>query len=79
MDLTEFFFTYVWPAVIILAECVLLLVFLLVAVAYVIYADRKIWAAVQMRRGGQPTLLSDCDWLRGIDRIGRQVSGPPCP
>ncbi len=51
MDLTEFFFTYVWPAVIILAECVLLLVFLLVAVAYVIYADRKIWAAVQMRRG----------------------------
>ncbi len=29
----------------------LLLVFLLVAIAYVLYADRKIWAAVQMRRG----------------------------
>jgi len=51
MDLTEFFFTYLWPFIIILAECLLLLVFLLVAVAYVIYADRKIWAAVQMRRG----------------------------
>jgi NADH-quinone oxidoreductase subunit H len=30
---------------------VLLLVILLIAVAYVIYADRKIWAAVQIRRG----------------------------
>ncbi len=29
----------------------LLLVVLLVAVAYVLLADRKIWAAVQMRRG----------------------------
>ena len=51
MDLIEFFWTYLWPFIIILAECLLLLVFLLVAVAYVIYADRKIWAAVQMRRG----------------------------
>jgi NADH-quinone oxidoreductase subunit H len=47
----EFFWTYLWPLIIILAECVLLLVVLLVGVAYVIYADRKIWAAVQMRRG----------------------------
>ncbi len=46
-----FFFAYVWPFIIILAECVLLLVCLLVAIAYVIYADRKIWAAVQLRRG----------------------------
>ena len=51
MDLVDFFWTYLWPFIIILAECVLLLVFLLVAIAYVIYADRKIWAAVQMRRG----------------------------
>jgi NADH-quinone oxidoreductase subunit H len=51
MDLIEFFWTYLWPFIIILAECLLLLVCLLVAVAYVIYADRKIWAAVQMRRG----------------------------
>jgi NADH-quinone oxidoreductase subunit H len=51
MDLTEFFFAYIWPLLIILAESVLLLVVLLVAIAYVIYADRKIWAAVQLRRG----------------------------
>src|SRR5476651_1564311 len=47
----EFFWTYLWPFIIILAECLLLLVCLLVGVAYIIYADRKIWAAVQMRRG----------------------------
>jgi NADH-quinone oxidoreductase subunit H len=33
------------------AQSVLLLVILLVAIAYVLLADRKIWAAVQMRRG----------------------------
>ena len=33
------------------AESVLLLVILLIAIAYVLLADRKIWAAVQMRRG----------------------------
>ena len=33
------------------AESLLLLVFVLVITAYVLYADRKIWAAVQLRRG----------------------------
>src|SRR5476651_2260462 len=33
------------------AESLLLLVVLLIAVAYILLADRKIWAAVQMRRG----------------------------
>ena len=42
---------YIWPLAIIVAESVLLIVLLLIAVAYVIYADRKIWAAVQIRRG----------------------------
>jgi len=51
MDATEFFFAYVWPVVIIVAESVLLLVVLLVGVAYILLADRKIWAAVQIRRG----------------------------
>jgi len=49
--MVEFFFTYLWPLIIIVAESVLLLVVLLMAVAYVLYADRKIWAAVQLRRG----------------------------
>jgi NADH-quinone oxidoreductase subunit H len=36
---------------IVLGKSVLLLVALLLIVAYVLYADRKIWAAVQLRRG----------------------------
>ena len=47
----DFFWTYLWPLIIILIQSVVLLVLLLVAVAYVLLADRKIWAAVQIRRG----------------------------
>ena len=50
-DFIDFLSTYLWPVIIILAEIVLMLVCLLIAIAYVLYADRKIWAAVQMRRG----------------------------
>ncbi len=46
-----FITTYVWPGVIILAQSLLLLVALLLFIAYILYADRKIWAAVQLRRG----------------------------
>jgi len=46
-----FFDSYVIPGAIIVGQSLLLLVTLLVFVAYVLYADRKIWAAVQMRRG----------------------------
>ncbi len=46
-----FWSDYIWPLVIMVAESVLLLVILLVAIAYVLLADRKIWAAVQIRRG----------------------------
>jgi len=35
----------------ILAECLLVTVLILVALAFLMYADRKIWAAVQIRRG----------------------------
>src|SRR6187402_3479012 len=49
--MAEFFSGYVWPVLVIVAQSVLLLVVLLVAIAYVLYADRKIWAAVQLRRG----------------------------
>jgi NADH-quinone oxidoreductase subunit H len=47
----EIFFDYILPVIIMVAQSLLLLVILLVAIAYVLLADRKIWAAVQMRRG----------------------------
>jgi NADH-quinone oxidoreductase subunit H len=51
MTMAALWFGYLWPLVIMVAESVLLLVVLLVSVAYVLLADRKIWAAVQIRRG----------------------------
>ncbi|EEY04398.1 NADH-quinone oxidoreductase subunit NuoH [Brucella neotomae] len=45
------FAAYVLPALITALKSVVLLVVLLIVVAYLLYADRKIWAAVQLRRG----------------------------
>src|SRR5438270_8469943 len=49
--MAEFWTSYLWPLIIMVAQSVLLLVILLVAIAYVLLADREIWAAVQIRRG----------------------------
>src|SRR6202007_3072190 len=48
---SSFWTGFLWPLIIMLAESVLLLVVLLIAIAYILLADRKIWAAVQLRRG----------------------------
>ena len=45
------FWDVVLTVLIIVGQSLLLLVSLLVYIAYALYADRKIWAAVQMRRG----------------------------
>lgn len=47
----DFFYSYLWPLIIIIFQSVLVLSLLLVFVAYILYADRKIFAAVQLRRG----------------------------
>src|SRR5262245_6660918 len=49
--MAELWSNYLWPVLVIVAQSVLLLVLLLVITAFVLYADRKIWAAVQIRRG----------------------------
>jgi NADH-quinone oxidoreductase subunit H len=51
MTMAALWSDYIWPLVIMVAESLMLLVILLIAVAYVLLADRKIWAAVQIRRG----------------------------
>ncbi|PWW04332.1 NADH dehydrogenase subunit H [Hoeflea marina] len=43
--------TYLWPGLIMAAQSLLLMVSILVALAFLLLADRKIWAAVQLRRG----------------------------
>jgi len=49
--MAELWTNYIWPVIIIAAQSVLLLVLLLIVTAFILYADRKIWAAVQIRRG----------------------------
>ena len=51
MTFAEFWTGYAWPLIVMVAQSVLLLVILLVGIAYILLADRKIWAAVQIRRG----------------------------
>jgi NADH-quinone oxidoreductase subunit H len=51
MTFAEMWVGYILPTLIIVAKSLGLLVALLIVVAYIIYADRKIWAAVQLRRG----------------------------
>ncbi|MGL4288231.1 MAG: NADH-quinone oxidoreductase subunit H, partial [Phreatobacter sp.] len=47
----EFFWTNLWPLLLIAIQSLVLMVALLVFVAFILLADRKIWAAVQLRRG----------------------------
>src|SRR5260370_24693513 len=49
--MSELWTNYLGPLAVSLEESVLLLVVLLLITAYVLYADRKIWAVVQIRRG----------------------------
>ena len=55
-----FFWTYVWPALIMVGQSLLLLVCLLVFIAFILLADRKVWANVQLRRGPNALVPSAC-------------------
>jgi NADH-quinone oxidoreductase subunit H len=48
---SAFWTGFLWPLIIMVAESLLVLVVLLIAIAYILLADRKIWAAVHIRRG----------------------------
>ncbi|BAQ17518.1 NADH-quinone oxidoreductase subunit NuoH [Methyloceanibacter caenitepidi] len=49
--MAELWTSYGWPTTLIVLHSVAMMVVLLVFIAFVLLADRKIWAAVQMRRG----------------------------
>ncbi len=48
---SAFWDTYLGITIVLIAESLLVILPVLLAVAYVIYFDRKIWAAMQLRRG----------------------------
>ena len=49
--MTEFLDTGLGIFVLILAQCLVVVVAILVSLAFLLYMDRKVWAAVQLRRG----------------------------
>ena len=49
--MSEFFGTYLWPGAVMAAQSAFVMSTLLTAVAFLLYTDRKVWAAVQLRRG----------------------------
>jgi NADH-quinone oxidoreductase subunit H len=76
--MADFWNNYIWPLGVMIAESVLLLVGLLVITAYVLYADRKIWAAVQLRRG--PNVVGPWGLLQSFaDLIKFAVKEPIIP
>ncbi len=48
---TEIWQPYLWPLLLMVLASVALLVALLVSIAFLLLMDRKVWAAVQLRRG----------------------------
>jgi NADH-quinone oxidoreductase subunit H len=73
------FFTENWLGIVLLtlAQCLLILVPLLVALAFLLYADRKIWAAVQMRRGPTWWGPSACSRASRLPQVHRQGGRDP--
>ena len=49
--MVEFWYNYIWPAVWIVIKIVLIVAPVMVAVAYLTYAERKVIGAMQLRRG----------------------------
>src|SRR6266571_2602549 len=76
--MVEVFNDYIIPLLVMIGWSVFLLVLLLFATAFVLYADRKIWAAVQIRRG--PNVVGPWGLLQSFaDLIKFAVKEPIIP
>src|ERR1700716_2815545 len=73
--MAEFWTSTLWPLIIMVAQSLLLLVVLLIAIAYILLADRKIWAAAQIRRG--PTVVSPFGLLQSYADLLKFVLKEP--
>ena len=63
--------TYTGNALLILAQCLLVTVGVLVSLAFLMYGDRKIWAAVQMRKG--PNVVGAWGLLQSFADFGKYI------
>jgi len=66
---------YLLPLLIVIGQSFLLLTVLLIAIAYILLADRKIWAAVQIRRG--PNVVGPWGLLQSFADLLKMVLKEP--
>ncbi|MEO1602370.1 MAG: NADH-quinone oxidoreductase subunit NuoH [Pseudomonadota bacterium] len=67
----EFFDTPLGTFVIILAQCLAVTVSILVSLAFLLLMDRKVWAAVQLRRG--PNVVGPFGLLQSFADFGKYI------
>src|SRR3984885_10820874 len=76
--MTDFITTYGLPLIILIAKILGVVIVLLIAVAYLTYAERKVMAAMQMRRG--PNVVGPLGLLQpvadGIKLLGKETIIP---
>ncbi len=75
MNFGQIWISYIWPIGVIVTQSVLMLVALLVFIAFILLADRKIWAAVQMRRG--PNVVGPWGLLQSFADLTKFVLKEP--
>jgi NADH-quinone oxidoreductase subunit H len=73
--MAEFFATNLWPLIVVIGQSVLMLVLLLISIAYILLADRKIWAAVQIRRG--PNVVGPWGLLQSFADLLKMILKEP--
>jgi len=78
VTMAEIWTHYLWPLIVMVFESAVLLVILLIAIAFILLADRKIWAAVQIRRG--PNVVGPWGLLQSFaDLLKFVVKEPTIP
>ncbi|MEZ5754736.1 MAG: NADH-quinone oxidoreductase subunit NuoH [Paracoccaceae bacterium] len=69
--MTDFFATGMGTAVLVAAQTLLLVGFVMLSMLFLVYGDRKIWAAVQMRRG--PNVVGPWGLLQTVADAAKYV------
>ena len=69
--MNEFFTTGTGTAVLVAAQALLLVGFVMLSMLFLVYGDRKIWAAVQMRRG--PNVVGPWGLLQTVADAAKYV------
>ncbi|MEM7238687.1 MAG: NADH-quinone oxidoreductase subunit NuoH [Pseudomonadota bacterium] len=69
--MAEFFDTGLGTFIIILAQCLVVTVSILISLAFLLLVDRKVWAAVQLRRG--PNVVGPFGLLQSFADFGKFV------